>query len=105
MLWRRRGQWPGERSPGRSASGHSLGAVFAWRRTALRRRVIVNLKVGPAVEGVLVAKRGPLLVLADSTLLEAGRATPIDGEAVIERSNVAFVQVRPAVVIAPSSGA
>lgn len=68
-------------------------AWFAWRRLAVRRRVVVNL-ADKAFSGVLWAQRGPLLVLRDVLLLEAGRAPqPVDGEVVIERSRVEFTQV------------
>ena len=67
--------------------------MFAWRRTAVRRRVVVNL-ADKAFSGILWAKRGPLLVLRDVELLEAGRAPqPVDGEVVIERARVEFTQV------------
>ncbi|MEU7066897.1 hypothetical protein [Streptomyces sp. NPDC046161] len=67
--------------------------MFAWRRTALRKRVVVNLP-DKAFSGVLWAKRGPLLVLRDVELLEAGRQPQrVDGEIVIERSKVEFMQV------------
>lgn len=67
--------------------------MFAWRRTAVRKRVVVNL-AGQAFTGILWAKRGPLLVLRDASLLEAGREPhPIDGEVVIERARVEFTQV------------
>lgn len=67
--------------------------MFWWRRTAVRRRVVVNL-ADKAFEGVLWAKRGPLLVLRDVTLMQPGAAdTPVDGEVVVERARVEFVQV------------
>ncbi|MFE5853549.1 hypothetical protein ACFQ61_10095 [Streptomyces sp. NPDC056500] len=70
-------------------------AWFPWRRTAVRKRVIVNL-ADKAFNGVLWAKRGPLLVLRDAQLLEAGRdPQPVDGEIVIERTRVEFIQVLP----------
>ncbi|MFJ9113010.1 hypothetical protein [Streptomyces sp. NPDC102283] len=66
---------------------------FPWRRTAVRRRVVVNL-TDKAFDAVLWAKRGPLLVLRDVELLEAGRQPqPVDGEVVVERSKVEFIQV------------
>lgn len=69
--------------------------MFWWRRTALRKRVVVNLP-DKAFTGVLWAKRGPLLVLRGVELLEAGRAPqPIDGEIVVERARVEFIQVVP----------
>lgn len=67
--------------------------MFAWRRTAVRKRVIVNLP-DRAFRAILWAKRGPLLVLRDVELLEAGRAPQsVDGEVVVERARVEFVQV------------
>lgn len=66
--------------------------MFAWRRSALHRRVLVNLKSGTAVAGVLYAKRGPLLILKSAELIEATRVTKMDGEILIERANVDFVQ-------------
>ncbi|MFW3473650.1 hypothetical protein ACN24M_20500 [Streptomyces microflavus] len=66
---------------------------FPWRRTAVRKRVVVNL-ADKAFDAVLWAKRGPLLVLRDVKLLEAGREPqPVDGEVVVERSKVEFIQV------------
>ncbi|MEU1496063.1 hypothetical protein [Streptomyces sp. NPDC005732] len=47
-----------------------------------------------AFRAILWAKRGPLLVLRDVELLEAGRAPQsVDGEVVVERARVEFVQV------------
>jgi hypothetical protein len=67
--------------------------VLWWRRSAVRRRVVVNLE-DKAFSGVLWAKRGPLLVLRDVTLMQHGAAeTPMDGEVVVERSRVEFIQV------------
>lgn len=68
--------------------------MFSYRRLALRRRVIVNLKTDKALAGVLVKKTGPLLELAEVALLELGREpVKMDGRALVERSNVDFVQV------------
>ncbi|MDX3634328.1 hypothetical protein PV728_29505 [Streptomyces europaeiscabiei] len=59
----------------------------------MRKRVVVNL-ADKAFNGILWAQRGPLLVLRDVELLEAGRAAqPVDGEIVVERSKVEFTQV------------
>jgi hypothetical protein len=67
--------------------------MFAWRRTAVRQRVVVNL-ADKAFAGILWAQRGPLLVLRDVDLLEAGRdPQKLDGEVVVERSRVEFTQV------------
>lgn len=68
--------------------------MLAYRRLALRRRVIVNLKSDKALSGVLTSKSGPLLELKNASLLEAGRSpVPMDGSVLIERANVDFVQV------------
>ena len=67
--------------------------MFAWRRTAVRKRVVVNL-ADKAFSGILWAQRGPLLVLRDVELLEVGReAQRVDGEVVVERAKVEFTQV------------
>lgn len=68
--------------------------MLAYRRTALRRRVLVNLDGGRAFNGVLWAQRGPLLVLRNAELLEPGREpVALDGDIVIERDRIDFVQV------------
>lgn len=68
---------------------------FAWRRTALRRQVVVNLPER-AFSGVLYAKRGPLLVLRNVQVHEPGaQPQSTDGEVVIERSRVEYIVVVP----------
>jgi hypothetical protein len=67
--------------------------MFPWSRTLVCRRIVVNLTTGRAFEGLLITKRGPLLVLRDAVLLEPGAdPTPVDGEIVIERRRVEFIQ-------------
>lgn len=62
-------------------------------RTVIHRRVVVNLLSGSAINGVLVRQRGPLLHLKDAQLLEQGaEPAPLDGEIVVERSQVDFIQ-------------
>lgn len=67
--------------------------MSAFSRLVVSRRVIVNLTTGQAVDGVLLKQSGPLLVLANATLLDPN-AEPValDGQAVIERDKVAFIQ-------------
>ncbi len=61
-------------------------------RTAVRRRVVVNLG-DDAISGVLWARRGRLLVLRDARIMQPGREpVPMDGEVVIDRDQVRFVQ-------------
>ena len=72
--------------------------MFPWRRTAIRRRVIINLTTDKAFAGVLYAKRGQIFVLKDAKLLESGREpVKMDGEVVVESRNIDFVQVLPEV--------
>jgi small nuclear ribonucleoprotein (snRNP)-like protein len=75
----------------------AIRAPFTWRRCVVRRRVIVNLRSGSAISGVLVAQRGQLLFLRDATLHEQGQRVAIDGEALVERGQVDWIQaVTPA---------
>ncbi|MGQ7313382.1 hypothetical protein ACUOFU_16875 [Microbacterium arabinogalactanolyticum] len=64
-----------------------------FRKVLLLRRVIVNLVDGSSIEGVLYRDPGTLLVLRNAIYHEAG-AEPVglDGETVIERDKVLFVQ-------------
>lgn len=64
---------------------------WTWRPLT-RRRVLVQLRDGAAFDGVLMSRRGPLLVLADVTA-RIGDGQSLDGSVVIERGNVAWVQV------------
>jgi len=68
-----------------------------WRLPALLRVVIVNLKDDPntAIRGVLWSSRGAWLTVRQASLLRAGiaEATVVDGEVIVHRSNVSFLQV------------
>lgn len=57
--------------------------------------MIVNLRTGKAISGVLTSKAGPLLELREAKFHEPGIAAPVpmDGAVLIERSNVDFMQV------------
>lgn len=68
--------------------------IVGFRRTLIGRRVLVNTKTEKAFDGFLYARRGDLLVLKEVRLLEP-RAEPvsIDGDVVLERSVVDFVQI------------
>lgn len=69
-----------------------------WRPPCLLRTVIVN-QIGSsetALRGVLWQSRGAWLTLKEPALLQENQpATAVDGEIVIHRSNVAFIQVLP----------
>ena len=69
-----------------------------WRPPCLLRVVIVNLKDDPntAIRGVLWNSRGAWLTVRQASLLRGGaepETTTMDGEVVVHRSNVAFLQV------------
>ena len=71
---------------------HWLAERRPWA-SLTARRVVVNLKSGDAVDGFLIARQGPLLRLRDAVLVSGGdNPTPVDGEVVIERSEVDFLQ-------------
>jgi hypothetical protein len=77
---------------------YSEGVTFWWQPPCLLRSVIVNLKddTNTAVRGALWSARGPWLTIRNAELLKAGAApTPIDGEIVIHRDNVSFLQALP----------
>lgn len=65
-------------------------------RWPIHARVLVNMADGRAFDGLLVAKRGPLLELADVRLLAPGaEPVAVDGRVLVERPQVSFIQVRP----------
>lgn len=58
------------------------------------RQVVVNTKSGRAFRGILWRKRAGYLVLREAELLKGrGETVQMDGEVVIEASNVDFLQV------------
>lgn len=65
-----------------------------WRKLE-RRTVLVNLRSGSAIRGVLLDARRPLLQLTNAMLLEPDAKEParIDGIAAIDLAQVAWVQV------------
>jgi hypothetical protein len=69
-----------------------------WRPPCLLRGVLVTLVSDSetAFKGVLWRSRGPWLVLRDVSIIKA-RTAPllVDGEVVIHRANLAFLQVLP----------
>lgn len=72
----------------------AYAAVDLWarRRLAVRRRVMVTTIPGAAFHGILWARRGPWLILRDVTVHADGEAVPADGEVIIDRRIVLFVQ-------------
>jgi small nuclear ribonucleoprotein (snRNP)-like protein len=84
-------------------------AYVTWRRSTVagllaeraRRHVIVTLKTGAAFRGVLYATDREALVLRDAQALAYGAQrtnVPVEGEALLLRSDVDYLQVLPAAV-------
>lgn len=68
--------------------------VLGTRRLMTRKRVLVNLRSGRAVTGVMWSSRGRHLVLKSAELIEPGmESTQMDGDVVVDRDQVEFVQV------------
>lgn len=68
--------------------------ISFWRPPFALRSVIVNLKSGETLSGVAWQTRGRWLTLRRAALLTAGQPpAAIDGEVVIDRSNISFLQV------------
>lgn len=58
------------------------------------RKVIVNLKSDKAFRGVLWRRTGEYLVLRDAELLKPrGEVARVDGEVMVYRADVEFIQV------------
>ena len=77
-----------------AAGGAVVGARrWVWR-PLVAQRVVVQLDTDHAISGLLVERRGPLLVLADATVhAPDGKSARGDGRSVVERSRVLWVQV------------
>lgn len=64
-----------------------------YRAIAISRRVVVQLKTGAAIDGILWDERGQLIVLRDGHLHNEGGSSPMDGEVIIDRLNIDWIQV------------
>lgn len=65
----------------------------AFRRVLALRRVIVNLVDGSSIQGFLYKDPGNLIVLKNAVYHEPGaEPVPLDGDTVIERTKVLFIQ-------------
>lgn len=66
---------------------------WTWR-PVVHHRVLLQLDTGLTISGIVLSRRGPLLVLGDVTVMASGEhKTKADGSAVIERSRVVWMQV------------
>jgi hypothetical protein len=66
--------------------------AHSWR-SLVAHRVVINLKTGRGLDGLLVRKSGDLLFLRNATALEPGVApAPMDGETVVQKQDIDFIQ-------------
>ncbi|MEM9521569.1 MAG: hypothetical protein AAGA37_19825 [Actinomycetota bacterium] len=74
-----------------------IGAVLGVRwwtwRPVVKQRVMVKLVDGPSISGVCMSRRGPLLVLEDATLHADGQQLTADGQTILDRDRVMWIQV------------
>ncbi|HOA04101.1 MAG: hypothetical protein QG655_2589 [Actinomycetota bacterium] len=64
------------------------------RHPGLNRKVLVSLYSGSAVSGVLTSSTSAYLILRGCVVHEAGvEPVSADGEVVVERANVDYVQI------------
>lgn len=76
----------------RAEASRAADASGAWADLETRR-VVVNLKSGQAIDGHLIHRRGTLLFLRAAQLHEPGaEPVPLDGETIIDRAEVDFIQ-------------
>lgn len=69
-------------------------ALAGFRPLMPKREVLVVLRSGETLAGVLVARRPGYLILGHAALVSgAERKTPIDGTVEVDRDNVTWVQV------------
>lgn len=63
-------------------------------RLTVHRRVLVNLRTGNAVSGVVTHRTRYVIVVSDAQLHEVGSTGPVpmDGDVILERTMVEFIQ-------------
>lgn len=58
----------------------------------VKRRVMVQTDAEVAFTGVVMSRRGPLLVLADVTVSTGDSSAKADGQVIIDRDRVLWIQ-------------
>lgn len=59
------------------------------------QRVVINLKSGTAISGLVVEKKRTFCVVRDADVIDAGARTPThaDGELVVDKAEIDYVQI------------
>lgn len=80
--------------------GAGMAGVYFWlsqwhcRTVLYRRKVVVNATNGRTFAGVVWEDTGRWVVLRNAEMIEPrGERVPVDGEVVIDRDLIEFVQV------------
>ena len=82
-----------------TAAAITIGSWLTWlwlqRPPAMRRRVVINFtRESHAIVGVLWGARGSWLQVRDAALVGLdGSRQPLDGEQLVHRDQVSFIQV------------
>jgi len=68
--------------------------VRLWRRWPVLERVIVNTRSGLVFRGVLAMRRRDYVVIRAAQMVKGtGEVVPVDGEVLVERTNLDFIQI------------
>lgn len=74
----------------------AAAAVYQWQTwRAVTKREVIVITGETSIRGVLWSRRGPLLVIRNAVVDLRGQGVPADGELVIERRQVNWIQVLP----------
>ncbi|MCQ4119876.1 hypothetical protein [Rhodococcus tibetensis] len=74
-------------------SAAALAPHLSYRRLLIHRRVVVNLRSGNAIAGIVTKSTPKVVIVRDAVVHEHGVApAPADGEILIERDHIDFIQ-------------
>ena len=79
-------------------AGLFIGLLIYSRRMTVRRRVVVALSNGISVSGVLWTRSIRHVIIRDATVHSEGQNIAADGEVIVDRSQVVYIQALPSEV-------
>lgn len=68
-------------------------SMLRWIDRLTRRTLVVHMSDGVSVRGVLVNAYRDCLVLEHAAYLSGGEETRVDGEVILPRKNLSWIQV------------